>query len=349
LDQRLAGLLDFLKAASAVSACAFGILGLLTESKNKETGRLTKPGTFALAGILFSMIFALGSQITEDKLSRAADKKSAENVAKQLAASTAVLEQVKRGLYPIRGVQIEYSLELPEDNPLVRNYCFRLSAKIKAARSHVGTSGMETALDAMVLSSREGHVALLIATGPPESPSPLLPDSSDRVLWAAVAYSTLQVDLYGRPIPPGEHYHAAKGGIEPDLILERGGKGPTNPYGTFQLEYSESPQGLRLTVFPSEIPDRDAIKAGPIVSLLDLNGAQMFVRWNSPQSSGGSLSMSELETLADLRRHMKLTDLSITIDNRRFEFSPAQFSSGQTADSFPLLSTKLAPNFFELK
>jgi hypothetical protein len=53
------------KAASVALTGAFGLMGLLTESKDKATGRLTTWGRVSLAGIALSTAFGVAAQLKE--------------------------------------------------------------------------------------------------------------------------------------------------------------------------------------------------------------------------------------------------------------------------------------------
>jgi predicted outer membrane lipoprotein len=74
-------LINIVKVLGTLLACAFGLLGLLTEFRDSGTKNITRWGRIALIGIVLSAAVALVSQILEatqdGKDSAAAAKQSA--------------------------------------------------------------------------------------------------------------------------------------------------------------------------------------------------------------------------------------------------------------------------------
>lgn len=61
--------IDFVSAWKAISIVftgAFGLMGLLTEFKNKETGRLTRWGMVSFGGIVLSAALGVIAQLKEN-------------------------------------------------------------------------------------------------------------------------------------------------------------------------------------------------------------------------------------------------------------------------------------------
>jgi hypothetical protein len=82
------------KASSIVLTGAFGILGLLTEFRNKDTNRITRWGWLALGGIVLSTTLGTAAQLKES----ADDAKKALKLAEQ---SDETLSDIKRAMSPL--------------------------------------------------------------------------------------------------------------------------------------------------------------------------------------------------------------------------------------------------------
>jgi hypothetical protein len=110
------------KAISIVLTGAFGILGLLTEFKNKKTNRVTVWGYISLAGIVVSTVFGTYFQLKES--SDNADK------AFTLAQNTEeTLKQVDRLLTPIEEPLVSISFKVPCTNIRYKSFCTQVRGK----------------------------------------------------------------------------------------------------------------------------------------------------------------------------------------------------------------------------
>jgi hypothetical protein len=67
--------LDFLKVAGGILTGAFGVLGLLTEYKDKVTNKVTTWGWIALLGIVISTVIGLSATVLDNKLAALAEAK----------------------------------------------------------------------------------------------------------------------------------------------------------------------------------------------------------------------------------------------------------------------------------
>jgi len=103
---------DFVTAWKAISIAltgAFGILGLLTEFKDKDTKKITKWGYVSLVGILVSSCLGIVAQL----------KESNDSAKKALAAaqtSNDMLHQIKRLVTPIGIPKVAMLFEISCDN-----------------------------------------------------------------------------------------------------------------------------------------------------------------------------------------------------------------------------------------
>jgi hypothetical protein len=102
-----------LKLFSAIAAMGFGAMGIGRETRNKETGKLTRSGKIALWGIIVAFIVGAASTVY-DYVS--AERTAAAN---QKAAQT-LIYSVKQGLYPFRNITADLTLSLGNTFPGVK-------------------------------------------------------------------------------------------------------------------------------------------------------------------------------------------------------------------------------------
>jgi hypothetical protein len=82
------------KASSIVLTGAFGVLGLLTEFREKDTKTITKWGYFSLGGILISTVLSTVAQLKESS----DDAKKSYDLARE---SDRTLNDIERALFPM--------------------------------------------------------------------------------------------------------------------------------------------------------------------------------------------------------------------------------------------------------
>lgn len=108
------------KASSIILTGAFGILGLLTEFKDKEKKAITKWGYIALAGIVISTAFGTAAQL----------KESRDNAKAALAValrSERTLTNIQRSLQPLTGPRVRMKFSIPCNyDESKRKYCEQL-------------------------------------------------------------------------------------------------------------------------------------------------------------------------------------------------------------------------------
>jgi hypothetical protein len=100
--------IDFVMAWKAISIAltgAFGILGLVTEFKNKHTHKITKWGRVSLVGIIISTVLGVAAQL----------KESSDDAAKALRlaqSSERTLKEISRTLSPLEDPVLTVRLEV---------------------------------------------------------------------------------------------------------------------------------------------------------------------------------------------------------------------------------------------
>lgn len=104
------------KTISIAVTGAFGILGLLTEFRDKHSRKITRWGWVSLLGIIISAVFGIGAQL----------KESTDNSAKNLELVTRAnqtLDGINRALHPMGDVQFQILYEIPCNDLLFTEFC----------------------------------------------------------------------------------------------------------------------------------------------------------------------------------------------------------------------------------
>jgi hypothetical protein len=129
------------KFLGTMFAGVFGILGLVTDYRDKTTNVITKWGRLALVGIVVSTMVAIASQAIETVLSRKEAREANAQLARQLELSNSTLAEVERSIFPLKDLAISYEVEIPIQNPLLAAYKRRLTAGIEQMRNTHGRAG----------------------------------------------------------------------------------------------------------------------------------------------------------------------------------------------------------------
>jgi hypothetical protein len=96
--------MDFVSAWKAISIAltgAFGLLGLLTENKNKETGKLTSWGKVSLGGIVLSTALGVVAQLRETSEETQRREATASQTLKLVEQTGDAVSDIRRLLSPL--------------------------------------------------------------------------------------------------------------------------------------------------------------------------------------------------------------------------------------------------------
>jgi hypothetical protein len=88
------------KAASIAFTGAFGLMGLLTENKNKKTGKLTTWGKVSLGGIVLSTILGVAAQLKENSDEAQSREASASQTLELMKKTNSAVSDIQRLLSP---------------------------------------------------------------------------------------------------------------------------------------------------------------------------------------------------------------------------------------------------------
>jgi hypothetical protein len=111
------------KATSVVMTGAFGILGLLKEFKNKETGQVTKWGRISLAGILLSSGLGVVAQLKESSDQETSRKNDAIRSLALAEKTDQTVRDVQRTLSSLQEPAITLSLLVNCQDPAFKKVC----------------------------------------------------------------------------------------------------------------------------------------------------------------------------------------------------------------------------------
>jgi hypothetical protein len=201
---------------------------------------------------VLSTVIAATTQGIETYNHHLNDEKDRRRSREEYIRTERTLFEIRRGLYPIKDVQIYASANINMRHHKLKSYLQRL-------RKHRGT-----------LAAKEGgwdsttHITL---------PSFLRPDRKNEPLaWRLLMDFGVEIDIYKQPINFGEHGRPIKIGGSDLEIKSR----PIN--ADLQLEIEEDELIVRVTNWNLRADPRDIrLKSGKIATVLDLYGSQAFV------------------------------------------------------------------------
>lgn len=126
-DLALLGPLDWLKSLAVIVTAVFGIIGSLTESRDKATGKLTHWAWISVLGVVVSAGIAAFIQTSDAIASNVATRKQAERTASLIENSSRILEKTNRNLTRL-GATASYRLQLDGDcrSAYWRSFCATL-------------------------------------------------------------------------------------------------------------------------------------------------------------------------------------------------------------------------------
>lgn len=108
------------KAVSIVLTGAFGILGLVTEFKNKHTKQITKWGWISLWGIVASSVFGVTAQVIESR-------STAEESLRLAQKADLTLNQIERGISTINDPKITLQMTMDCASERFKEFCRNIS------------------------------------------------------------------------------------------------------------------------------------------------------------------------------------------------------------------------------
>jgi hypothetical protein len=126
-------IMDFVsawKAASIALTGAFGLMGLLKEHKNKETGKLTMWGKVLLCGIILSTTLGIVAQLKENTDESQRRVASATQTVTLLKQTSSTVSDIQRLLSPFEISKISLRFDVDCDDPKFADFCAK-ATKLK--------------------------------------------------------------------------------------------------------------------------------------------------------------------------------------------------------------------------
>lgn len=117
------------KATSIVLTGAFGVLGLLKDFKDKNTGQVTKWGRLSLAGILLSSGLGVIAQFKESSRQEQSRQTTANQTLALAQKTDQTVQDLQRILSPLDDLRINIGFYIPCDNPKYKAFCLAMNRK----------------------------------------------------------------------------------------------------------------------------------------------------------------------------------------------------------------------------
>jgi hypothetical protein len=114
------------KEASIVATGAFGVLGLLTEYKDKETGKITRWGRISLIGVVLSTMGGVAAQFKETSDQQASQAAAASQTLKIVQGTNTTVVGIERLLTSMTDATFYLDLSVPCASATFKKFCERM-------------------------------------------------------------------------------------------------------------------------------------------------------------------------------------------------------------------------------
>jgi hypothetical protein len=284
-----------------VGTCS-GVIGLLSDFRDKQTGKITKNGYRLLWLIIVSAFISLSSQTLElyrDKVKdEIAEKKSLEEAVK----TNQILTDLNRTLNPIKDINVSYTIQIPLTDPRLNSYRQRLTRQLDSIMTSFSNlsfdqkrSNLRTKYGVFVTSYSTDSIFSVEF----EKDSPLLPDkTSEALAFYVLQYGEVDYSFYNNSIKnisdtirPDFHFSVTSGIINDGLE------------GEHKISYERNNQSLYINGFLIESTSKYWDKRGKIISIPDLAEARLIMTLLSIMVSGNDDIDKQLH---EVRRGFKL-------------------------------------------
>jgi len=252
-------LLSIFKLLSEILTAAFGILGLLTEFRDKDK-KITRTGKIALVGILASFLVAATTNILE------LEKSKEDAIAHE--------KEVQRLLHPFGDFQVTYTLAITEDLPdQDKSEIPELHAYMSGLQNYFTTSKLDGP-DGFVLRMRDGRGAFTL-------PVRRSPENLGKIPEPLSNAGDVEVVVF-RPgaFPCDKLTDADFQDVDPDLVLGSRQIPLASDNSALWVEYVSQPLALERTL------DFDLThNSGVLSSIEDFSGTTLIFKHASRDSS----------------------------------------------------------------
>lgn len=254
-----------------------------------------------------------------------------------LNLNTGTLNEVSRGLYPIKDVRIGYWIRVPTDHVQLRSYLDRFNKELtpllplpfnngpRWIRGGRGEAGGGTT-----------YAAFGFSADAPIAPN----ETTEKLAYTILGYSEIELQFFKNPIAPSDHPQISgnwASNIAPDLKLAvTAGLSSEGLSGEHVIEYELKSQQFRLQSLGLASDPRYWQSTGKIVGIPDLLGAQMFVLLPSIMVSG---DRAIDQFIPEIRKGFELDTLIVSLSTgREFWFRGSDLKKQTTKNGYPIYS-----------
>jgi hypothetical protein len=317
MGDRIDILLITLKLLGTVFSGVFGILGLATDYRNRRTKAVTKWGRLSLLGIVVSTIVAFASQAIETVRDRITANEAKAKLSQQLSLADKTLAEVERSILPLRNLTINYSVEVPIDNPEFAAYGKKLKTGFeqmqKANAAERSAWGWE------------------VAGGPHERDfqlgPKLLPTEKDGTIYGFLKYHQIVVSLFRQPFDISRF-------LQPKYFeRQRPDLGFSIYPRAIKMIYALPSGKLYFWVFDTGVDQSRWEGNNRIASILDLSESLLLAQVLGPDMGGGPDGPDPEPLLASFH----VVSMSIRTGDRRIFLSNFNYRERYSATLLPKL------------
>jgi hypothetical protein len=320
-------ILSFLKVLGIVLTGASGVIALGLKFRGDD-GRITKPGKWALGVILVSTLFATSAQFWDSR-------KQATETLETVRRTETTLSEIRRGLYPIRDVSVDFWMDIPMDHVALRPYLDRFNTEAALIIPKLNEEGRYPGILGGSMDRGRNYTEFEFS-----SDSALAPRrDQEKLAHTILAYSELELNFYRKPVDPKDVWSiSGSGGAHADLTMRVDGeladlKHTADP-GRFTITYDilKKQFGGRAFMLPSDSKYWES--TGQIISLTDLAGAQMMVDCRSVMISGDPRVD---QYIPEIRKRVELRTLVISVaGGRQLWFREKDFKKLDDREGYPV-------------
>jgi hypothetical protein len=249
-----------------------------------------------------------------------------------LTLNTGTLNEVTRGLYPIKDVTIGYWISVPTDHVQLKKYIDRFDRELTPLLPRL-TFGSR--IPGIRGGSSEGdskrYTSINFDGDAPLAPS----ETSEKLAYTILGYLDVELKFFKQPIDPSS-YRVSAANRMPDLRLEVTGGFSSGLSGEHLIQYDIPSRQFRLYAPKLASDPQYWSSTGKILGIPDLLGAQMIVRlpsiWVSRDATVDAY-------LPEIRRRFELDTLIISISGgRQFWFRRNMFQKYIDENGYPIYS-----------
>lgn len=250
-----------------------------------------------------------------------------------LDLNTYTMNEVGRGLYPIKDVRIGYSIRVPMDHIQLRSYINRFNRELASYLPQLTfDSRLPWITGGSGVTGRGTYESFSFSAEAPFAPD----KTNEKLAYTILCYSEVELQFFKNPIAPSVHPRISgnwESSIKPDLKLGvTGGLAPGDHIIQYELKSKRfTLQAARLSSDP-----RYWDSTGKIVGIPDFLGAQVFVLLPSVMRSADT---AVDQFLSEIRRGFELETLIVSLSSgRAFWFREANLQKHVDKDGYPIYS-----------